>query len=43
MDDYGSMFGLFAQENISASDNYGNAVLYSTYSGSKQRDYPLPQ
>lgn len=34
MDDYGSMFGLFAQENISASDNYGNAVLYSTYSGS---------
>ncbi len=32
IDDYGQNFGLFAFENISPVENYGNAVLYTTYS-----------
>ncbi len=31
MNDYGNFFGLFALENISPAENYGNAVLYTTY------------
>ncbi len=31
MNDYGQYFGLFALENISPVENYGNAVLYTTY------------
>ena len=31
MNDYGNYFGLFALENISPAENYGNAVLYTTY------------
>ena len=31
MNDYGNFFGLFALENISPVENYGNAVLYTTY------------
>ena len=31
MNDYGQFFGLFALENISPAENYGNAVLYTTY------------
>lgn len=31
MNDYGQYFGLFALDNISATENYGNAVLYTTY------------
>ena len=31
MDDYGQYFGLFQLENIPAMENYGNAVLYTTY------------
>lgn len=34
IDTYGANFGLFAQANISPEENYGNAVLFSTYSGS---------
>ena len=33
MNDYGQNFGLFSQENASPVDNYGNAVLMTTYSG----------
>lgn len=34
IDDYGPNFGLFAQENISPAENYGNALLFTTYTGS---------
>lgn len=34
IDDYGTNFGLFAQENISPAENYGNALLFTTYTGS---------
>ena len=34
IDDYGANFGLFAQENISPAENYGNALLFTTYTGS---------
>lgn len=33
INDYGQYFGLFAQANVSAADNYGNAVLFTTYTG----------
>lgn len=33
MNDFGSKFGLFAQANIPAADNYGNSVLFTTYTG----------
>jgi len=33
MDKYGTDFGLFAQENHSADENYGNAVLFTIYTG----------
>ena len=33
IDTYGANFGLFAQANIAPEENYGNAVLFSTYSG----------
>lgn len=34
IDDYGTNFSLFRVENASPADNYGNAVLYTTYTGS---------
>ena len=33
MNDYGMNFGLFAEENISPIENYGNAVLRTSYTG----------
>lgn len=36
MADYGMHFSLFAQENIPAAENYGNAVLYTTYTGNNK-------
>ncbi len=33
IDDYSSNFGLFAEENLSPSDNYANALLSTQYTG----------
>ena len=33
IDDYSSNFGLFAEENLSPSDNYANALLRTQYTG----------
>ncbi len=33
MDTYGNNFGLFAEDNISPAENYGNAVLRTQYTG----------
>ena len=33
IDRYGNDFGLFSQENHAADENYGNAVLFTTYTG----------
>lgn len=36
IDDYGTNFDLFAEENIDPSENYGNAVLRTQYTGNNR-------